>query len=140
MARSESRISLEFNNLQDRFSGGENTEELIVSAKKLLPFICKRKVDCFKAEINCDLSTAAEIQTFIDNYKLLNDETLWAGTPTKPGDRSDYSLVNVLPLSSSNYSRSIVQSHGISDQRPIETLEEHRLSLFHVIQDFENSC
>ena len=40
MARSESKISLEFNNLQDRFSGGENTEELIASAKKFLPFIC----------------------------------------------------------------------------------------------------
>ena len=40
MARSESKISLEFNNLQDRFSGGENTEELIASANRLLPFIC----------------------------------------------------------------------------------------------------
>ena len=73
MARSESRISLEFNNLQNRFSGGENTEELIASAKELLKddqfkiVSVRGKVDCFRAEINCDLSITAEIQTFIDN-------------------------------------------------------------------------
>ena len=82
---------MEFNNFQNRFSGSENTEELIASAKELLVYkddqfiivSVRGQVDCFRAEINCDLSTAAEIQTFIDNYKLLNDETLRAGTPTK---------------------------------------------------------
>ena len=122
---SESRITLEFSNLQNKFSGGENTEELFVSARELLPFkddqfkivSVKGKFDCFKAEINCDLSTVEEIQTFIDNYKVQNDETLRARTPTKHGDRSDYVL--------SLYYRCHHRTTHVPSYNPVATLTKN---------------
>ena len=93
----ESRLAIEISKLNNRFSGPENTEELIASARELLPFTkddqfkivsVKGKVNCFKAEINCDLSTIDDIHAFIVKYKLQNDETLRARTPSKPGPKS----------------------------------------------------
>ena len=76
---SESRIAIELAKLQNKFSGGENTEELFASARELLPFkdgefkivsvkgkvnCIKPENNCFEAKINCNLSSVQDIQDF----------------------------------------------------------------------------
>ena len=72
-----------------QFSGGINTEELFNCTRDVLPLSeqqykivsAEGTEECFRSEINCNLSTTEEIDEFVRNYSIQNDETLRKRTP-----------------------------------------------------------
>ena len=123
----ENGITSEFTNILNKFSGGStNTEELFATVRELLPFkedeqfkivAVHGKTDCFKADVNCCLSTLDEIRIFIDKYKVQNDETLRSRTAAKPGDKSAYVL--------SLYYRCHHRTTHVPSYNPVETLSKN---------------
>ena len=86
--------------IEESFPGLQNTSELEQRVQDIVPWVkgdyklqnVIGNITKFKASIACNLSNAADIEKFVDNYNSKNGETLRISS-SRAGKKSPYTLI-----------------------------------------------
>ena len=93
--------------IEESFPGLQNTSELEQRVQDIVSWVkgdykiqnVIGKITKFKASIACNLSDAADIEKFVDNYNSKNGETLRISS-SRAGKKSRRDIGKILPLPS----------------------------------------
>ena len=89
--------------VEERFSGNENTPDLIIALQDIIPLDCNDYTvlhvtgsqEAFKPTFECELSSLDDVATFVGRYCTVNGETLRKKTPSFPKSSTNpYSVIS----------------------------------------------